>query len=635
MVDTSYTSPSSSGPSPSANQTHSQRRRKSYMQGLLLLLIVVILWTASNFLTNALLTTGGYDKPFFVTYANTSSFALYLIPYLASSRLRKRWKKASDSAKYSRLEQGNIEGATDEQGIEDDKEELPKWLKTLGFDVPTVEAEAEQEIVAQARVIDQPAIKPFVVLAEEQPRGRVSKKHSRSNLSQKPILLTRAGSHSQHQEDSSTASTPLLAPTPPISRPSSPVRPFLVSTSVPRPSSIDGRRPRTSISIVRPPADPSASTSSNVPIIPLALPPLTLRETAILASQFTCVWFGANWAINAGLGLTSVASGTTIGSASGFFTLALGAILGVDRFTLPRLGAVCISALGVAAVTFADRDTATSTITPPQAFGLDGLWKRSVSSSSSSFSSSSSSGIFASKPPNAPLGDMLALLSAFLYSLYVMLLKTRIGSEDRISMPLMFGIVGAINICCLWPFLPILHYTGIESFSLPTSPQIWAGVVVNMCITFVSDFIYLLAMLKSSPLITTLGLSLTIPLAVVIDGLKGSHTGGMVAVIGSTAVLSSFAFIGWDDHKSFKEEKRKAQALAQAFEATRAEAMRSSGANYVDDGDDDGAEEHDQVTAGRGERAIRKRQHSGLGANTDSSALSIRSTASFTSSSSR
>uniref|UniRef100_V5ECV4 DUF3955 domain-containing protein n=1 Tax=Kalmanozyma brasiliensis (strain GHG001) TaxID=1365824 RepID=V5ECV4_KALBG len=493
MVDLAQ---SAGGPTAPADP-QAQRRRKSYMQGLVLLLIVVVLWTASNFLTNALLTTGGYDKPFFVTYANTSSFALYLIPYLVSGKLRRRWRDASSTQQYERLPQQEEAGPAGEE-VADDKEELPRWLKTLGFDVPTVTSEGAELVVATEPA---PAIKPFAVLAQEQ---------------QQPVL----------------------------------------------------------------------------------------------ASQFTLVWFGANWAINAGLGLTSVASGTTIGSASGFFTLALGAALGVDRFTLPRLGAVCISALGVAAVTFADRDTATSTITPPSSSAiLDGLWSRSLEPSTPSFST------FTGKPPNAPLGDLLALLSAFLYSLYVMLLKTRIGSEDRISMPLMFGIVGAINVLCLWPILPLLHFTGVEPFALPPSPRIWAGVVVNMCITFVSDFIYLLAMLKSSPLITTLGLSLTIPLAVVIDAMKGSHTGGTVAVIGSTAVLSSFGFIGWDDHRVFQEEKRRALAIQQVVVAAEERGRGEAGPR---------SQLREEV--GADDRTVRR------GDGRDSSAVSLRSASSLTSS---
>ncbi|EST08281.2 hypothetical protein PSEUBRA_002031 [Kalmanozyma brasiliensis GHG001] len=596
MVDLAQ---SAGGPTAPADP-QAQRRRKSYMQGLVLLLIVVVLWTASNFLTNALLTTGGYDKPFFVTYANTSSFALYLIPYLVSGKLRRRWRDASSTQQYERLPQQEEAGPAGEE-VADDKEELPRWLKTLGFDVPTVTSEGAELVVATEPA---PAIKPFAVLAQEQQqRGRGG-----SQASHRPIRLTRSGASQGQQDDSSTASTPLLAPTPPVSRPSSPVRPYLVSTAVPRPSSIDGRRPRTSISIVRPTNDASAATA--IPIVQVPLPPLTLRQTAVLASQFTLVWFGANWAINAGLGLTSVASGTTIGSASGFFTLALGAALGVDRFTLPRLGAVCISALGVAAVTFADRDTATSTITPPSSSAiLDGLWSRSLEPSTPSFST------FTGKPPNAPLGDLLALLSAFLYSLYVMLLKTRIGSEDRISMPLMFGIVGAINVLCLWPILPLLHFTGVEPFALPPSPRIWAGVVVNMCITFVSDFIYLLAMLKSSPLITTLGLSLTIPLAVVIDAMKGSHTGGTVAVIGSTAVLSSFGFIGWDDHRVFQEEKRRALAIQQVVVAAEERGRGEAGPR---------SQLREEV--GADDRTVRR------GDGRDSSAVSLRSASSLTSS---
>jgi solute carrier family 35 protein F5 len=87
------------------------------------------------------------------------------------------------------------------------------------------------------------------------------------------------------------------------------VRPLL-----PRPSSIDGRRPRSII---------DASTAAPLPIValapaaPLGEPPLTFSETGWLAAQFTLVWFAANWSLNAGLGLTSVASGTTLSSASG------------------------------------------------------------------------------------------------------------------------------------------------------------------------------------------------------------------------------------------------------------------------------------------------------------------------------
>ena len=48
-----------------------------------------------------------------------------------------------------------------------------------------------------------------------------------------------------------------------------------------------------------------------------ALPPLTTRETAHLASAFCFLWFLANWSLTAGLGLTHVASATILSSMSG------------------------------------------------------------------------------------------------------------------------------------------------------------------------------------------------------------------------------------------------------------------------------------------------------------------------------
>jgi hypothetical protein len=40
---------------------------------------------------------------------------------------------------------------------------------------------------------------------------------------------------------------------------------------------------------------------------------------------------------------------------------------------------------------------------------------------------------------NPMLGDVLALLSAFCYAVYVILLKVRIGDEERVDMQLFFG----------------------------------------------------------------------------------------------------------------------------------------------------------------------------------------------------
>jgi solute carrier family 35 protein F5 len=64
-----------------------------------------------------------------------------------------------------------------------------------------------------------------------------------------------------------------------------------------------------------------------------------------------------------------------------------------------------------------------------------------------------------------------------------------------------------------------------------------------MGITLSSDFIYVLAMLKTTPLVVTIGLSLTIPLAVLGDFLLGKPATGQV-LFGATLVLFSFVAVG-------------------------------------------------------------------------------------------
>ncbi|KAF8507143.1 hypothetical protein F5888DRAFT_1603171 [Russula emetica] len=270
---------------------------------------------------------------------------------------------------------------------------------------------------------------------------------------------------------------------------------------------------------------PPASTSA-------ALSPLTTRETAHLASVFCFLWFLANWTINASLGLTSVASATILSSMSGFFTLIIGRIFHVDHFTLAKIGAVVISFAGVILVSLSDSGDAPPATRPsptpssgrPLLTGIQG-------------------------GENSLLGDSLALLSALFYAVYVILLKVWIRSESRIDMQLFFGFVGLFNIIGCWPIGVLLHLAGVETIELPTSNRVVVGLLVNMAITLSSDYIYVIAMLKTTPLVVTIGLSLTMPLAVLGDiGLQHPVKGQVL--LGAALVLVSFVVIGLEDSKS-------------------------------------------------------------------------------------
>ncbi|KAG1773209.1 hypothetical protein EDD22DRAFT_859455 [Suillus occidentalis] len=252
--------------------------------------------------------------------------------------------------------------------------------------------------------------------------------------------------------------------------------------------------------------------------------PLTMKETARMALGFCFLWFIANWALNAALAYTSVASSTILSGMSGMFTLAVGRMFRVETLTLVKIGAVLTGFVGVILVAISDG----SSDDQPDAVGPSIVFKAATSS--------------------PVLGDFLALMSAVFYALYVVFLKVQIREESRIDMQLFFGFVGLFNIVLSWPMGVILHLVGMERFEIPSSHNAIVIILLNMLITVSSDYLYVIAMLKTTPLVVTIGLGLTIPVAVIGDYFLGKPATAQV-LAGALLVIMAFIAVGVENAK--------------------------------------------------------------------------------------
>ncbi|WWD16448.1 hypothetical protein CI109_100874 [Kwoniella shandongensis] len=406
-----------------------------YLVGVSLLLGVVVLWTASNFIT-ASLETGedSWNKPFLITYFNTASFTIYLLPTLWR-RYRSTSPSHPHSHSHSHPQQPYLSLPTSE----------PPTSHRYSSDQPT------RRSTSQTRSISIPPSSPRIPL------------------------------HTTH-----TDLPPLIS-------------------------------------------DGEGNSSPSSEVYTVLLPRLTIRETAEIAAWWSLVWFIANWTVNASLAWTSVASVTILSSTSGFFTLALGRICGVESLTRTKVFAVVASFIGVLLVTHSDSSLAPSS-TEPNPLGT------------------------AEFPTHPIFGDILALLSAAFYAVYVILLKVRVVDEERADMQLMLGFAGLFNTIFLIPIFPILHYTGWETFELPPTKEAWIICLINFCITLSSDYLYVLAMLKTTPMLVTIGLSLTIPLALVGSLFipSSSEAITLLSILGATLVFVGFAMLGWQGYEESK-----------------------------------------------------------------------------------
>lgn len=251
---------------------------------------------------------------------------------------------------------------------------------------------------------------------------------------------------------------------------------------------------------------------------------LTLPETARLSLEFCMLWFLANYFVAACLEYTTVASSTILTSTSSVFTLIFGSMFRVERFTLKKLIAVLASLAGIVLISSIDLSGRDNDADHRGDFPEKTSWEIAV-------------------------GDGFAFLSAVLYGIYAVFMKSRIGDESRVSMPLFFGLVGLINVLLLWPGFFLLHVTGIERFELPPSGWVLLIIVCNSMASLVSDMSWAYAVLLTSPIVVTVGLSMTIPLSLIGQIVLNSQTASPLYWVGAVVVVLSFVFVNEEEKK--------------------------------------------------------------------------------------
>jgi solute carrier family 35 protein F5 len=251
---------------------------------------------------------------------------------------------------------------------------------------------------------------------------------------------------------------------------------------------------------------------------------LSLAETTRLGFEFCMLWFLANYFIGVSLEYTTVASSTILTSTSSIFTLGFGVLAKVERFTIRKLLGVLASLAGIVLVSSIDLAGDSADDDHRGSFPLKSFTELAV-------------------------GDVLAILAAIMYGIYSVFMKKRIADESVVNMPLFFGLVGLINVIFLWPGFFILHWTGIERFEMLPTGKVAAIVVLNALASCVADLAWGYAVLMTSPIVVTVGLSMTIPLSLIGQMVLNSQTASVLYWIGAIMVVLSFLFVNHEEKK--------------------------------------------------------------------------------------
>jgi solute carrier family 35, member F5 len=237
----------------------------------------------------------------------------------------------------------------------------------------------------------------------------------------------------------------------------------------------------------------------SLPAVPTPQPPYSLKRIFWCAFYFCPLWFFANVLFNYSLSRTSVASNTVLSSTSSVWTLLLSRVILKQRIDAMKLCAIALSIGGSALIGLSDSS------------GKDTL-----------------------------AGDILALASAFFYAAYTTVLRWCLPNEELYYMGMVFGFVGVINTVLMWPGFLILNWAHVETFELPDLVVFGALALNSLIGTNLSDVLWAKSVILTSPVVATLGLSLTTPLAMIADAVLHHKHFGLQYISGAVLVTVGF-----------------------------------------------------------------------------------------------
>lgn len=203
-------------------------------------------------------------------------------------------------------------------------------------------------------------------------------------------------------------------------------------------------------------------------------------EVIRLSTTIGMLWLCAQWVFNLSLLHTSVATSTVLSSTSSVFTFVFSLVICGDPFRWMSFFAALCSFGGCTIVA----------MQTPRTVANDAV-------------------------SNSEFGNQLTMLSAAMFALTSVLLRK--WASDDFDCSYFMGMNGMLALCLAPILLNVVDYAGIEEFAQPPAKTLACLAFNALFGCTVANYFYTSALLLLSPVVATVGLSLSIPLSALVD----------------------------------------------------------------------------------------------------------------------
>lgn len=266
-----------------------------------------------------------------------------------------------------------------------------------------------------------------------------------------------------------------------------------------------------------------------------------IKTTAFITTFLTVA--GGSWYV--AVDLTTPSDLTAIYNCSAFFAYVFSILLLKEKARWDKMISVALAILGVLVV----------------AYGDSGHPKHGSHSGGSTNPKPDDD----FEPDNRALGNLIIGIGSVMYGLYEVLYKKYACPPEGTSptrgmlFANTFGsMVGCFTFCVLWLPLPILHFTGVERFELPTG-QAAALLAVSTLSNAVFSGAFLILMSLTSPVLSSVAALLTIFLVAITDYFLTGEAMSTAAITGGIIIIIAFCLLSWATYKEMVEEQKKTE----------------------------------------------------------------------------